>query len=204
VPRDRGAADAAARETEPPSGSTSGYWYADSGDATPVDVLNLLRRYRGAEAAMRARTRESMGMNETDLLALRHLLAEQRAGRLVLQRDLAEVLKISSPSVTALIDRLVKSGHVERTPHPTDRRAVAVVATAESEREVRETLGVMHQRMISVVDGMSTAQLNAVATFLSGMVAAVEERRDLDAELQQVVARDRDGDAAVGDPASRV
>nr|WP_231945232.1 MarR family transcriptional regulator [Agrococcus jejuensis] len=138
-------------------------------------MLNLLRRYRAAETAMRARTRSSMHMNETDLLALRHLLRSQQRGELVRQRDLSTLLDISSASVTALVDRLERSGHVARQPHPTDRRSVIVVPTAETDREVRETLGDMHQRMIAVVDGMSDEQLVAVGTFLAGMVEAVEE-----------------------------
>lgn len=151
------------------------YWYPEGHTPTAIDVLNLLRRYRGAESAMRARTRASMHMNETDLLALRHLLRQQQRGELVRQRDLSQLLDISSASVTALVDRLEASGHVERRPHPSDRRAVVVVPTADTDREVRDTLGAMHQRMIAVVDGMTDEQLGAVAYFLAGMVHAVEE-----------------------------
>ena len=59
----------------------SGYWFPDD-DATQrgVAVLNALRRYRAAETAMRRRTRDSMGMGETDLLAVRFLLQAQRSG----------------------------------------------------------------------------------------------------------------------------
>ena len=153
----------------------SEYWYPEGHAPSAVDVLNLLRRYRAAETAMRARTRSSMHMNETDMLALRHLLRSQQRGELVRQRDLSDLLDISSASVTALVDRLERSGHVERTPHPSDRRSTVVVASAASDREVRETLGDMHERMMAVVDGMTPDQLAAVGAFLAGMVAAVEE-----------------------------
>ena len=69
--------------------SRSGYWYPEADSASTVDVLNLLRRYRAAETAMRERTRISMKMNETDLVALRFLLREQRAGRIVRAIDLS-------------------------------------------------------------------------------------------------------------------
>ena len=152
----------------------SAYWYPEGHEATAVDVLDLLRRYRAAESDMRARTRTSMQMNETDMVALRHLLRAQREGRVVRQRGLSSMLEISSASVTALVDRLERSGHVARQPHPTDRRAVVVVATPETDREVRETMGELHRRMIAVVDGMTGEQLGAVAQFLAGMVDAVE------------------------------
>jgi DNA-binding MarR family transcriptional regulator len=153
---------------------SSGYWYPEHGRPTSVDVLNLLRRYREAEARMRARTRSSMGMGETDLLALRLLLQAERRGEMLRQRDLASALGLASPSVTALVDRLVKSGHVRREPHPDDRRATIVVPTKDTDDEVRATLGAMHRRMIDVIDGMDDEQTEAVAGFLDRMVAAIE------------------------------
>ncbi len=154
----------------------SGYWFPDD-DATRrgVAVLNALRRYRAAETAMRRRTRDSMGMGETDLLAVRYLLQAQRADRIVKPKDLSAYLKISSASTTILIDRLVRSGHVRRDPHPTDRRALVITPTTETDDEVRATLGVMHRRMMSIAEGMSADEARAVATFLERMRGAVDQ-----------------------------
>lgn len=176
--------------------SRSGYWYPDSESASTVDVLNLLRRYRAAETAMRARTRSSMGMNETDLLALRFLLREQKAGRIVRSIDIARTLSISTASTTTLIDRLEKGGHVRREAHPTDRRAGIVVPTVSSDDEVRETLGAMHRRMLALVDEMTDKERAVVTRFLAGMTSAVEEAADLDQELREVI---RDHEQAVED-----
>ncbi|WP_306233402.1 MarR family winged helix-turn-helix transcriptional regulator [Agrococcus beijingensis] len=155
--------------------ASSGYWYAEDGQASGVDVLNLLRRYRAAEGAMRARTRSSMGMGETDLLALRLLLQAERRGVLVRQRDLGAELGLAAASVTALVDRLVKSGHVQREPHPEDRRATIVVPTTDTDDEVRATLGAMHRRMIDVVDTMDDGERSAVARFLARMALAIDQ-----------------------------
>ncbi|TPW72913.1 MarR family winged helix-turn-helix transcriptional regulator [Schumannella sp. 10F1B-5-1] len=154
--------------------SISGYWYGDEHATTSVDVLNALRRYRSAEVAMRRRTRSSMGMGETDLLALRYLLEAARRGDVVTPKDLATRLDISSASTTVLIDRLVKSGHVRRDPHPTDRRSIIVVATPSSDDEVRHTLGRMHERMVEVAESLTPAQSDAVVLFLTRMREAVE------------------------------
>ncbi len=153
----------------------SGYWFPDD-DATQrgVAVLNALRRYRSAETAMRRRTRDSMGMGETDLLAVRFLLQAQRAGRQVSPKDLAAYLKISSASTTILVDRLVKSNHVRREPHPTDRRALVIVPTTETDEEVRATLGVMHRRMMAIAEGLPAADARVVARFLGDMRDAVD------------------------------
>ena len=153
----------------------SGYWFPDD-DATQrgVAVLNALRRYRAAETAMRRRTRDSMGMGETDLLALRYLLEAGRRGEIVTPKELAARLDISSASTTVLIDRLVKSGHVRRDPHPSDRRSIMVVATPSSDDEVRHTLGRMHERMLEVAESLTPQQSEAVVEFLTRMREAVE------------------------------
>lgn len=174
----------------------SGYWYPDADSASTVDVLNMLRRYRAAETAMRARTRASMKMNETDLVALRFLLREQRAGRLVRPIDIARMLDISTASTTTLIDRLEKGGHARREPHPTDRRAGVVVPTVSSDDEVRQTLGAMHRRMLSLVDELSDKERGVITRFLAGMTSAIEEASDLDQELRDVI---RDHEEAQGD-----
>lgn len=153
---------------------SSGYWYEP--DATrigSVDVLNLLRRYRAADQEMRRRTRDSMGMGETDLLALRYVLKAEREGALLTPGMLAKRIRISTASTTVLIDRLERSGHLARRPHPTDRRSLVVVSTTGSDAEVRETLGRMHRAMIDVADSLDPDELRAVARFLAGMIDAV-------------------------------
>ena len=153
---------------------SSGYWYEP--DATrigSVDVLNLLRRYRAADQEMRRRTRDFMGMGETDLLALRYVLKAEREGALLTPGMLAKRIGISTASTTVLIDRLERSGHLARRPHPTDRRSLVVVSTTGSDAEVRETLGRMHRAMIDVADSLDPDELRAVARFLAGMIDAV-------------------------------
>lgn len=174
--------------------TASGYWYPESKTASTVDVLNLLRRYRAAETAMRARTRASMRMNETDLMALRYLLRESRAGNIVRPIDLARVLAISTASTTTLIDRLEKGGHVRREKHPTDRRAGVIVPTVSSDDEVRQTLGQMHRRMLALVDEFSENERAVVSRFLAGMTSAIEEAADLDQELRDVIRDHEDTD----------
>ncbi|GGC90706.1 hypothetical protein GCM10011512_17160 [Tersicoccus solisilvae] len=174
------------------SGGSSGYWYgppaatsAASPDARPrpaepaaedepaVRVLNALRDYRAAEAGMRRRSRDAMGMGEKDLLALRYLLEADRAGTLLTPGDLARRLGISTASTTTLLDRLTRSGHVRRAPHPTDRRALVVLPTADTDGEVRSTLGGMHERMLDVARSLDPEQAETVAAFLTAMAAQV-------------------------------
>lgn len=155
--------------------TSSGYWYghdADRRDA--VRVLRALREYRTAETAMRRRTKKSMGMGETDLLALRYLLEAQRTGTPLGPGALAAKLGISTASTTTLLDRLARSGHVRREPHPTDRRALVIVATEHSDAEVRATLGAMHRRMLAAAERLSPEQADTVVAFLQSVRDAVD------------------------------
>jgi DNA-binding MarR family transcriptional regulator len=152
----------------------SGYWYGPDGQLDySAAVLKSLRDYRSAETEMRRTTRDSMGMGETDILALRHLLRVQASGKKVVPKDLSQFLNITSASTTSLIDRLVASGHARREAHPTDRRSVVVIATGESDKEVRETLGAMHRRMMSVAENLSAEEARIVVDFLQRMTQAL-------------------------------
>ncbi|WP_066302692.1 MarR family winged helix-turn-helix transcriptional regulator [Arthrobacter luteolus] len=163
-------------ETVNPTGA--GYWYRQSPETVGgVDVLNSLRAYRAAEAAMRRRTRDSMGMNETDLLAIRYVMRAWQAGHSIGPKDLSRVLNISTASTTALIDRLQKGGYLIRRPHPTDRRALEIVATESADREVRETLGTMHRKMLDTAEALTSAEAETITRFLQEMTRALEADR---------------------------
>ena len=153
----------------------SGYWYGPDGQLDySAAVLKSLRDYRAAETEIRRSTRDSMGMGETDILALRYLLRVQASGKQVVPKDLSQFLNITSASTTSLIDRLVASGHVRRQPHPTDRRSIVIVPTGESDKEVRETLGAMHRRMMAVAEGLSADEARVVVEFLQRMAEALQ------------------------------
>mgnify|MGYP003461698205 FL=1 len=160
-------------ETANPTGA--GYWYNQSAEtAGGVDVLNALRAYRAAEAAMRRRTRDSMRMNETDLLAIRYVMQARQAGKSIGPKDLSRVLNISTASTTALIDRLQKGGYLTRRPHPTDRRALEIIPTENADHEVRETLGKMHRKMLDTAESLTPEEAVIITRFLQEMTRVLE------------------------------
>ncbi|MBZ4485771.1 MarR family transcriptional regulator [Microbacterium sp. cx-55] len=161
-----------------PSDPNSGYWYEASDEAQrrrAIDLLQAFRLYRAAEVAMRRRTRESMSMGENDLLVLRYLLKAKQRSEMVSPGELARYLAVSTASMTAIIDRLEKSGHVRRERHATDRRSIYVVPTVDTDDEVRATLGDMHQRMLGAVIDMSPADTLIVMDCLARLQSAVDQ-----------------------------
>lgn len=153
---------------EPPS-----YWYVDE-DARSTSVMEAMRAYRAAEVAMRRRTQQSMDMGENELLVLRFLARARLRGEDVTPVALSRYLGITSASTTALLDRLEKSGHITRTPNPSDRRSVLIHSSDKSDAEVRHALSAMHERMMGVVREMDQDQRYTVIRFLDAMRVAVD------------------------------
>lgn len=151
----------------------SGYWYDDA-QVGATDVLNLFRRYRAADERMQRRTRESMEMGDNDLRAMRFLSQSRATGRAPVARELAELLRISTASVTALIDRLVRAGHVVREANPADRRSIVLRTTESGDERVRATLDWMHGAMMTAAERLDPAERQVVARFLREMTDAVE------------------------------
>ncbi|WP_035873776.1 MarR family winged helix-turn-helix transcriptional regulator [Cryobacterium sp. MLB-32] len=163
-------------EKEIPLQTQALYWYhTGERTASSVAVLQSLRRFRAADSALRRRTQEEMAMNETDLMALRHLIKSAASASSVSPKDLSAYLDISSAATAKLLSRLVKSGHVRREAHPRDRRAQVIFATEEAHRDVRSTLGPAHARMLAVAESLDPEQQRAVVHFLDAMSSAVRD-----------------------------
>lgn len=159
-----------------PHGASEGYRFppAEGARPGPVDVINALREFRTSESAMRRRTRSSVAMGETDLLALRYLIDADAVGAGIRPTELAARLGITSASMTSLVDRLVASGYVTREPHPSDRRAVILRPTPGADEEVRHNLNQMHARMLEAAESLSQEEIRAVMHFLMRMREAVD------------------------------
>ncbi|WP_348788108.1 MarR family transcriptional regulator [Leifsonia sp. NPDC080035] len=136
-----------------------------------VRLLGAIRGWREAEQRLSFVSRSHMKLNETDMKALRYIIASMNAGVPVTAGALSDHLHVSTASVTKLLDRLEKAGHVVRRPHPTDRRAVTVEITPETHREVRRTMGLQHARRFEVAKALTPAERETVTRFLDDLSA---------------------------------
>jgi DNA-binding MarR family transcriptional regulator len=150
-----------------------GYWYGRS-PVSGVDVLNALRRFRTAELGAQRRAREALGLGENAVLALRMLVDADREGRTVNAKELAEHLRITAASTSALVDRLVRSGHVERQPDPTDRRGVILTATGPEMLATLDVIERLEAIMREVSARLSAEDAAVVVSFLDEMSHEVE------------------------------
>lgn len=152
---------------------SSGYWYPGATDQDRArEVLESLRLYRAAERAMRRRTRDEMSMGENDLLTLRFLF--RQPGRVARPSALAAYLGVSSAAATVIIDRLERSGHLQRSTQADDPRIALVGLTDHADDDVRQTLGAMHEAMHGVAAGMDPQAQGQIIAFLRAMADAVD------------------------------
>jgi len=164
--------------------TTTGFWYGKGSRVDAVDVLNALRRYRSAESAAQRRAREALGIGENALLALRVLLDAEAAGRAVNAKELADRLEITPASTSALVDRLVRSGHVERHADPHDRRGVILTASGGSMRQVLRVIDELDNRASEVAEHLPPTEMAVIVAFLEEM-ARVVDHADAEAETER-------------------
>lgn len=80
------------------------------------------------------RTARGMGVNVTDMTAIMQLSEHGPMG----VAELARRLGVSPPATTVLVDRLERSGHVERVRDSVDRRRVRITDTTAGRAATRE------------------------------------------------------------------
>ena len=131
-----------------------------------MDVLQAIRAFSDAMDRMYGGMKGDMEMNATDLAALRMLIMREQRDETVSPHQMARHLRISTASTTKLLDRLSLSGHLERQPHPRDRRARVVVLTDESRRAFYRHFGDRLQAMRGVAERYSDDELSVIARFL--------------------------------------
>lgn len=176
--------------------------YSDMNDeeiAQVVRVLQSIRRWREAEQKMSVSSRSHMKLNENDMKALRFLVICKNKGLVATPGTLAEHLSISSASTTKLLDRLAVAGHIERSAHPTDRRALMITITQHTHEQVRDTVGRTHARRFDVAANLTSDEREVVIRFLNDLSSTSDDAQEFeDAAPAEVVEK---GGLAHGDHA---
>lgn len=137
-------------------------------------VLLSIRAMGDAMDRMHSGMKGDMDMNATDVAALRLLIIREQRGALVSPRDIAHHLRISTASTTKLLDRLEASGHLERRPHPTDRRGRIVVLTDEARQAFFRIFGERLRAMREMAMGYDEGELAVVARFLDDLTGTMD------------------------------
>lgn len=142
--------------------------------ASADDVVKALDDLSVVEASVDRATLQTLGIGANDAKVLRHLLELETSGTPATPRVLSDLLGISSPATTALIDRLTDAGWVTREPHPTDRRSVIVRATVAQGSPARRLLAVRRVAVSFAAARLGASERRTVVEFLDDLHRAEE------------------------------
>lgn len=136
--------------------------------AVPPDAPLLLacRALHQAVGACEHAAAQHLGLGRNDLSALNLLEDGPRSAAW-----LAEALHLTRPAVTALVDRLERSGWVTRSPDPTDRRAVSIALRPERWQQlasVYRPIGLAVHASVAHLPPEQHAQLTAALLQVAG------------------------------------
>lgn len=129
-------------------------------------VMAALREWKTEETRQSKISSEYMKLGEREMQALRFIIAGSRINHLVTPVMVGEYLGLTSAGITKLIDRLQKAGHLERSPHPRDRRAIVLTVTPHTRQSARSQVGVLHARRFAAAARLTSAQRQTVIGFL--------------------------------------
>ncbi len=137
-------------------------------------VMSALATLRQAEDRLSEASLAYMRLGRNDMRALHFLLVMDGSGSMVTPGALAEHLKLSTASITKMLDRLERGGHITRAIHPNDRRAQAISITPETRAVAMRTVGRTHARRFHAAARLNSDERKVVERFLTEMA------RDLD------------------------
>lgn len=132
-------------------------------------LMNALGRLRDAEKALSDASLRYMKLNQTDMRALHYLIVCRNRGVIATPGAIAEHLDVSTASVTKLLDRLERGGHITREPHPSDRRALAISITPETHAAAMETVGRQQSKRFHAAARLTSAERETVTRFINDM-----------------------------------
>ncbi|CAH0190135.1 MULTISPECIES: MarR family transcriptional regulator [unclassified Microbacterium] len=136
-------------------------------------LMRALGELREAEQKISEASLRYMKLNSTDMRALHFLIACENSGSVATPGAMAAHLGISTASTTKLLDRLERGGHVTRSPHPSDRRALAIAITAATRRSAIETVGRQHARRFAAAARLAPAEREIITRFLADMTTEI-------------------------------
>ncbi|WP_448615081.1 MarR family winged helix-turn-helix transcriptional regulator [Modestobacter sp. URMC 112] len=117
------------------------------------------------------------GLHPTDLRALIALLDAARDGVPATPGRLAEQLRLDASSVTALVDRLERLGHVRRERDPADRRRVLLRVDEPAVAMGWSFFGPLIEGITTVAESFDETELATVDRFLRRVAEAVTAGR---------------------------
>ncbi|MGY2066913.1 MarR family winged helix-turn-helix transcriptional regulator [Blastococcus sp. SYSU DS0619] len=139
------------------------------------ELALLLRRLTVELDAVGQRFAQRHGLNRTDVRALVAIMDAARRGEALTAGRLGEAVELRSASVTALVDRLEKGGHLRRVRDDADRRRVVLEMSDTAMAAGAEHFGGLARDLTAAMEGYTDDELAVVRRFLVEMTDVIVE-----------------------------
>lgn len=126
------------------------------------EVLDAGRANSAACVLLHASVARALGLSPGDTKAFDHVLQHGP----ITAGELARVLGLRNASVTALVDRLLARGLVQRERDARDRRRVLITAAPGAAGVVLRPLEPFLEGLARALEGYSASELDAIARYL--------------------------------------
>ncbi|BDX35288.1 MarR family transcriptional regulator [Mycobacterium antarcticum] len=133
-------------------------------------------------------------MHPTDMNALIYVLLAQQLGEPVTAGSLGEELGLTSGAVTAVVDRLERSGNLRRVRDEQDRRRVLLENSPKGRKLTDQYFGPIRSRSDEVMHQFTAGELEVVSRYLAATTSAMTAHREL-----LVATEDSDGGGITSD-----
>jgi DNA-binding MarR family transcriptional regulator len=137
------------------------------------ELALMLRRLTVELDAVGQRFAAVHGLNRTDVRALVAIMDAARSGRPMTAGGLGAAVELSSASVTALVDRLERAGHLRRVRDAADRRRVVLEMSPSAMAAGAEFFGGLQRDLVAAMAGYSDEELAVVGRFLAEMTGVI-------------------------------
>ncbi|RBY87551.1 MarR family winged helix-turn-helix transcriptional regulator [Blastococcus sp. TF02A-26] len=145
----------------------------DEATAARREVALLLRRLSVELDAVNQRFAAEHGLNRTDVRALVAVMDAARHGQALTAGGLGAAVDLRSASVTALVDRLERVGHVRRVRDPEDRRRVTLEMSETARAAGAQHFGGLARDLVEAMGDYTDDEIAVVARFLTEMTGIV-------------------------------
>ena len=161
-------------------------------EGDPAELALALRQVTLAVQRYRLRAaRAGFGVGANEMMALAQLFTVGPCN----PTELAAFLSMTTASVTNLLDRLQRAGHVVRRPHPSDRRKVVVELTPRARDKMAAMFQFAGAATAYAARSMSPSELGNVLRFLHDVTEAYDRIDPVAGLPDDFVGR---GDASLG------
>jgi DNA-binding MarR family transcriptional regulator len=113
------------------------------------------------------------GLSMPQIRTLFHLRHDGRCG----VSEVGDLLGVTNPAASQMIDRLVQNGYVERREDPADRRAKRLKLTEKGSEIVNESIEIRKRWMEGLTDVLTLEEQSSI---ISALVILTKTAKELD------------------------